>query len=560
MNTAPTQINPLTDHQTQWVEETLASMSDKQKVGQLFCPYLMHETLSAQQQIEEYAVRIRDEIVEYAPAGYYLNRYYLGATPLLIDLMQLHSDVPLFIAADMESGAGGGLGGVIAPCLTVFPPAMAIGATGFEPYAYLTGFHTAREAKAIGVNWVFAPIMDVNINPDNPIVNTRSYSGDPERVAVLASQAVRGLHKGGVIACGKHFPGHGDTSLDSHQVLDVIHADRERLERVELLPYRRAIAEGQLGAIMTAHIAVPALDPGEKRPATLSPPIVTGLLREEMGFKGVIVTDAMLMGGVTTIYQPGEAAVLALEAGCDLILMPPDLAAAYAGVEEAVNSGRLSQERVDASIRRILSLKAQFNLNEQPPCSMDVIDELLQSNDATNASASICSDAITILANKEEQLPLPSERPTAAIAFFDTVDEFSDFGEAFFEEMEEHANCVSTICITPTSNQTVYDTARECIDNNDVVVLAMAVDVLPDKGSVTLPESMAELVDEVLASGKTTAIIAFGSPYIYQRFPDAPVFLCGYGYLEPMCTAAIDVLYGARKARGVVPVELSASS
>lgn len=546
----------LSEVQSEWVEQTIASMTDKQKIGQLFCPYLMHESLTAQQQIEEYAVRIRDEIGEYAPAGYYLNRYYLGATPLLIDLMQLHSEVSMFIAADMESGAGGGFGGVIAPCLSVFPPAMAIGATGFEPYAFLTGFHTANEAKAIGVNWVFAPVMDVNINPENPIINTRSYSGDPECVAAMARQAARGLHKGGVISCGKHFPGHGDTSLDSHLVLDVIEASRERLDSVELLPFRRLIRDGELPAIMTSHISVPALDPGEKRPATVSPPIISGLLREELGFNGVVVTDAMLMGGVTTLYESGEAAVLALEAGVDLILMPPDFATAYAAVEQAVNSGRLAQERIEASIRRILSLKARFDLNEQPPCSMDDIDQLLQSSEADNTCASICSDAVTIIANQGDQLPLHADRPTAAIAFFDTADEFSDYGEAFFEEMEEHSQCVSSITIMPTSNETVYETARSCVEGSEVIVIAVAIDVLPDKGTVQLPESMAELIDEILASGKSTAIIVYGSPYLYNRFPTAPVFLCGYGYLDSMCAATVDVLYGARKARGAVPVKL----
>ncbi len=554
-NQAPKSLQ-LTESQAAWVEETFASLSDKQKVGQLFCPYLMHESLTAQQQIEEYAVRIRNEIADYAPAGYYLNRYYLGATPLLIDLMQIHSDVPLLIAADMESGAGGGLGGVIAPCLSVFPPAMAVGATGFEPYAYITAYHTAVEAKAIGVNWVFAPVMDVNINPKNPIINTRSYSGDPEVVANMAKQAVRGLHKGGVISCGKHFPGHGDTSLDSHRVLDVIEAPRERLDTVELLPYRRLIQDNELPSIMTSHIAVSALDPGEKRPATVSRPIITGLLREELGFKGVVVTDAMLMGGVTSLYEPGEAAVLAIEAGVDLILMPPDLNAAYEGVEQAVNSGRLSEERVNESVRRILTLKAIFEVYNRPPCSMDAIDQLLQSNEADNACASISSDAVTILANRDELLPFPTDRPTAAIVLFDSADEFSDYGEAFFEEVEARCLCVSSVAITPTSNDTVYQTARHCIETSEFVIIAAAIDVLPDKGTVDLPDAMAQLVDQALETNKSVAMISFGSPYLVNRFPNAPIFLCGYGYLDPMCTAVVDVLYGARKARGVVPVSL----
>lgn len=558
MEPTPNPNQSLTDEQRQWVELTLEAMTPQQIVGQLFCAYLMPERLTAQQQIEEYAVRIRDEIGRYAPAGYYLNRYYIGATPLLIDLMQMRSEVPLFIAADMECGAGGGLGGVIAPCLNVFPPAMAIGATGFDPYAYLAAYHTAVEAKAIGVNWVFAPVMDVNNNPENPIINIRSYGEDPELVARMAAQAVKGFHKGGVISCGKHFPGHGDTADDTHLDLAVIEADRERLESLEWVPYRRLIEAGELCAIMTAHIAVPSIDNGQRRAATLSPAILKGVLRDELGFEGLIVTDAMLMGGVANHFDPGEAAVLALEAGADLILMPPDFPAAYKGVEAALDSGRLSFDEVKRSIRRTLSLKASFGLSERHPVSVERIDDLLESNDAPGVCESICGDAITLVSARDGALPIDAGASAAVLTCFDHADEFCDYGEAFIEEIEDHARSVQAVALLPNSVDEVYHAAHDAIDSCDAIIVGAVINVLPDKGNVTLPERMAGLIDAAIASGKPCVIVAFGSPYLARRFEDASAFLCGYGYVEAMCEAAAGVIYGVRKARGTLPVRLTA--
>ncbi|MBI1389144.1 MAG: hypothetical protein GC154_11925 [bacterium] len=547
---------PLTAEQSRWIDETLAVMTPRQKAGQLFCPFLMPDRLNAEEQIEEYAIRIRDEIAKYAPGGYYLNRHYIDSTPLLINLMQSHSATPLLIAADMEAGAGGGLNGTIAPGCTLFPPAMAIGAAGKDEYAYLAAYHAAREARALGVNWIFAPVLDVNCNPDNPIVNTRSYGEDPAQVARLARHAVHGYHKGGVIACAKHFPGHGDTSNDSHVELCVIEHDRARLDAVELAPYRALIEDGELAAIMTAHIAAPALD-RERRPATVSPRVIGEVLRGELGFDGVVITDAMLMGGITTMYEPAEAAVLALEAGVDLVLMPPDLEAAYDGVFQAIDSGRISEQRVDESIRRILALKARFHLNEGQRADVDAVYELLTSCEGLDVSEAICRDAMTLLSHRDGVFPLQPMNRTAAIALFDTVDEYSDMGEEFFEAIETRANDVEGITLLPESAAEVYQSAREAIDESAAAVFGVVINVMPEKGTVDLPEPMAGLIDEAIASGKPVAIVLFGGPYLASRFPNAAAVLCGYGYFDSMAEAAAEVLYGGRVPAGECPVQIS---
>lgn len=322
-----------------WVERALAAMSLREKVGQLFCPIMMPEFLTAEQQIEVYAMRVREEALEFKPGGYYLNRYYRESTPLLINLLQEAAANPLLIGADMEAGAGGGLGGIIAPGLTQFPPAMAIGATGYDPYAYQVGLHTALQARDLGVNFIFAPVLDVNNNPKNPIINVRSFGEDPDCVSRMGAAMINGLREGGAACCAKHFPGHGDVSVDTHLQLARVEVELDRLERVELYPYRRLIENPGIDAIMTAHISAPALEPDANLPATLSRRVLTDLLREEMEFDGLIVTDALLMGGITSIMDPAEAAVRALEAGADWLLLPPDFPAAFNAVLHAIESG-----------------------------------------------------------------------------------------------------------------------------------------------------------------------------------------------------------------------------
>ena len=325
--------------------------------------------------------------------------------------------MPLLVAADFESGAGFRVSGIYAlPNMlemsgaTMLPPAMALGATDDEDLARIAGSITGTEARALGVQLAFAPVLDVNNNPANPIINTRSYGEDPERVAALGAAFIRGARGAGLLTTAKHFPGHGDTGTDSHLALPIIPGDRARLDSLELVPFRRAIEEG-VDAVMTAHVAAPAiLGPGAP-PATLSPYFMTEMLRGDLGFDGVLFTDALDMAAVTDGYGAGEAAIRALEAGSDVLLMPREPLRAIAAVEGAVRSGRLTAERIEASARRVLTLKARAGL-DQGAAAIDA-DRLWTSvgTEFNRESArEIATRSITLVRDEDEAIPLDGAR------------------------------------------------------------------------------------------------------------------------------------------------------
>ena len=336
-----------------------------------------------------------------------------------LNWLQSMSELPLLVSADLEAGAGFRFDGVVhAPTniwlggATRFPALMAVGASGDPGMAYEMGRVTALEARAIGVHVPFAPVLEVNNNPENPVINVRSFGEDPERVGLLGAAFVRGLQDHGVIATAKHFPGHGDTGVDSHIALPVIRVSRERMDSVELLPFRRAVDAG-LGAIMTAHITVPEMT-GARTPATLAPAVLTELLRDEMGFGGLVFTDAMDMAAVDRLYERGEAAVRALEAGADVILMPPDLEAARDGIVAAVRSGRLSEERVDRSVLRVLRAKEKLGLERQRTVDLDRMREVVGVPPHLAVAREVANRSVTLLKDERELIPLLGT-PTANV-------------------------------------------------------------------------------------------------------------------------------------------------
>src|SRR5215472_6589405 len=347
-----------------WVESTLRNMSVDEKIGQLlFTTYHGSFTATDASAYQQLLHDVRDlhvggfiVITHGSPLGIVKSQAY--PTAVLANQMQTKSKLPLLIGADFERGTA-----MRYDEGTSFPTAMAVAAGGNPKDAYTMGKITASEARATGVSWVYAPDSDVNNNPANPIINTRSFGENPQRVGEFVSAFIKGVEDGGALATAKHFPGHGDTAADSHIDLPVISASRERLEHLELVPFRAAIAAG-VDTVMTGHLSVPALEPDPNTPATLSPKILEGLLRKQLGFHGLIVTDAMDMGGITVRYAPGEAAVRAVVAGVDCLLMPPVPEAAFAGLQRAVRSGRISKQRLDEAVRRILQAKARLGLNK----------------------------------------------------------------------------------------------------------------------------------------------------------------------------------------------------
>src|SRR5271163_690950 len=358
-----------------WVESTLKKMTLREKLGQMLMPYYFGVFTSAvSADYKNLVHEVEDNHVggfivgtTRGPLG--IERSQVYPTAELTNELQRRAKVPLLIGADFESGTGMRLDEG-----TSFPSAMAVGATGDPKLAYQIGKVIALESRAAGVHWIFAPDADVNNNPDNPIINVRSFGEDPASVASFVTQFVRGVEDNGALATAKHFPGHGNVSVDSHLALAVVSGDRKELDSTELVPFRAAIG-ADVSSIMPGHLAVPALEADPNVPATLSPRILTGLLREEMKFRGLIVTDAMDMGGVTSMYPPGEAAVRAVEAGADVVLQPPVPDAALAGLERAVKSGRISQKRIDDSVRRILQAKARMGLDKKPLVDVPRLNE-----------------------------------------------------------------------------------------------------------------------------------------------------------------------------------------
>ena len=391
-----------------WAEKTLRKMSVEEKVGQLFMIWTRAEFLNASS--PEYA-RLKDTInkyhigsfamtVRYEPPFLYKNQPYEAAD--LLNRLQSDSKLPLLIAADFELGVSNRLNGT-----TAFPNAMAIGATSRLEYAEAFGRITGEEARAIGVHWNFFPVADVNSNPDNPIINTRSFGEDPQQVGDFVSTYIRGAHSAGLLTTAKHFPGHGDTATDSHLGLAQVPGDRARLDSVELPPFRTAIEAG-VDSVMVAHVSVPALDSNPNAVATVSPEIVSRLLKQQLHFPGIVITDALDMAALTRLYASdiGRESVDAFKAGNDMLLIPPDLDAAYRAMLKAVQSGEIPQSRVDESVLKILRMKASLGLNKARLVDLSALDSKIGVPQNVALGQEMADAATTIVRKNGSSLPL----------------------------------------------------------------------------------------------------------------------------------------------------------
>src|ERR1700694_2452456 len=405
-----TRARALPSANKQWVEAILRKMTDDEKIGQLlFTTY--HGSFTSTD-ADAYRKMMHDvddlhvggfiNITQMSPLGIIKSQAY--PTAVLTNQLQARSKLPLLVGADFERGTAMRLDEG-----TSFPTAMALAAGGNPKDAYAMGKITALEARAVGIHWIYAPDADVNNNPGNPIINTRSFGEDPERVAEFVSEFVRGVQENGGLATAKHFPGHGDTAADTHSDLPVIRADRARLDQLELVPFRAAIAM-QVDSIMTGHLNVPALEPDPNTPATLSHNILPDLLREQLGYQGLIVTDAMDMGGITVRYAPGEAAVRAVVAGADELLMPPVPDAAFEALQVAVKSGRISKAHLDTSVRRILQAKARLGLHSNRLVDVNTLNQKFASVAWQKEAQEISDRGVTLLRDTPRRLPLDGSK------------------------------------------------------------------------------------------------------------------------------------------------------
>lgn len=562
-----------------WATKTLQKLSLEEKVGQLFMVRLQAQFLNVNS--PDY-LELREELKKYHLGGVLMTvpwdpPFLYRSGPLeaayLLNQLQQESKLPLLVGADFERGLTMRLRGA-----TEFPHAMAFGAAGAPENAEVFGRITAQEARAVGVQWNFFPDADVNSNPANPIINTRSFGEDPKQVGDLAAAYIRAARENGMLTTAKHFPGHGDTATDSHLGLAQVTGDEKRLESVELPPFRQAIAAGT-DAVMIAHVTVPALDTNPNRVATTSPAVVD--LLNKLGFHGIVVTDALDMAGLTRLYSSnvGRAAVEAFKAGNDVLLMPADLEASYKAMIQAARSGEISDARLDQSVLKILKAKASVGLERARLVDLNQVPKLVGSPENQAVGLKIAQDAVTLV-RQNGLLPLkrsgtvkaslPYQGVTVAgtrvatIIFSDDVR--TDAGRTLDKEIRSRVPDENVIYVDANIANAEADRVLKTIDQSENVIAAVyavptAGKVVPSANGLTNSVSMADangsLLQKVLDhAAKKTVVLAMGNPYLAKDFPAIENYVCTFSNASVSDVAAVRALFGEAPIRGHLPVTI----
>jgi beta-N-acetylhexosaminidase len=495
--------------------------------------------------------------------------------------LQRDSKLPLLIAADFERGLDSRVSGTPA-----FPDAMAFGAASDPDRAERYGAIVAEEARAVGIQWNLFPVADVNSNPDNPIINTRSFGEDPAMVGKLVSAYIKGAAQHGLLTTVKHFPGHGDTGTDSHLGVAKVEGNMEHLKSIELPPFQQAISAG-VAAVMVAHLSVPALDDDANKVATISSRVVTDVLKNQMGFHGVVVTDALEMRGLTSIYPPGpvsptaRAAVDAVKAGDDVILWPTDLEGASQGILGAVKRGEISESRIDDSVRKILAMKASVGLYHARLVDLDQVSHHLDKQEDMNFAQRTAEEAITLVRDNGQVLPLAMLIPpttesetfqaevkpsvqVVTVILTDTV--HGEQGRAFEKALKARRADATVFHIDKALANAMSSQILQAVKDAGKVVVAAYVVPTPAKqvmvngqmtNSVGLEEATGELLRNILdVAGAKTALVAMGNPYVAQSFPKVETYICTFSNATSSEIATVKVLFGEVPASGHLPVTL----
>jgi beta-N-acetylhexosaminidase len=542
---APQTIRVTPDPGNISLDSLIGTLSVREKVGQLVMPWLAGS----------YAAL---ESTAFDSLTTWVDSFQIGGivvsvgSPLdvaaKLNALQRRSHLPLLIAADMENGPGMRLVGG-----TSFPAVMAVGATRSTLDAYEMGRITALEARAVGIQLAFAPVADVNNNPVNPIINTRSFGEDPAADASYVTAFIRGAAEHGLFTTAKHFPGHGDTGTDSHIDVPLLSACWSRLDTLELVPFRATIAAG-VAAVMTAHIALPCLTGGTPVPVTLSPAVMTGMLRDSLHFTGLVVTDALTMGAIVRRYGAGETAVLAFLAGSDLLLMPNDIRQAIDAMVTAVDSGRIAPARLDASLRRVLAMKQQSGLFHQRTVALDSINTIVGRRESQALADDIAQRALTLV----QAGPVASMRAvrgrTAVITYAEETSPY--FGATLLEWLGALGDTVVTFRLYPQSGPLSYDSARVVVNRAPRVVFASSVRPIAGRGTIALPDSLALLI-LATAARKPTTVVSFGSPYLLNQLPAyAGGYLLAWSSAGACERAVAKALTGGAPIQGRLPISL----
>jgi beta-N-acetylhexosaminidase len=478
-----------------------------------------------------------------------------------LNALQAMSDIPLLFGADLEAGAGfrarGGyfipnaidLGGAV-----LFPPEMAIGATGDTLLAYEQGRLTAIEGRALGIHIAYAPVLDVNNNPANPVINTRSFGEDPVMAGRLGAAFIRGVQANGMIATGKHFPGHGDTGVNSHLALPVVTVSRSRLDSVELVPFRDAV-NGGVGAIMSFHGAMPALD-SSGVPGTLSHKVLTDLLRNELHFQGIIISDAMDMAGVLNQYGAVEAVKRAVAAGVDVLIQPLAIAETIDAVVTGVKEGRYSEARLDESVRRILLAKQNLGLNGRRLVSLDSLRFVVGDSSHAEMASRIAERSITLVRDSVGQVPIAASRSPRVLSV--TVARRSDLsaGVAFNTALSSRIRNLHPEYLAAEDPAADYARLEGAADSADVIIVSSYVGQNWQAVSVSAPQAFASFLQRLTAKGKQPIVVGFGNPYLLQQIPWVGAYVVAWGGSPASQTAAARAVLGERPISGKLPISI----
>ncbi len=558
-----------------WAERTLHKLSVEEKVGQVFMIWCRASFLNVNnpEYLDFLESMKKYHVGSFAMSVHVDGPFLLRTEPYeaaeLLNRLQKESKLPLLFAADFERGVAIRLMGA-----TNFPHAMAFGADGKPEDAERFGRITAEEARAIGVHWNFFPDADVNSNPANPIINTRSFGEDPKQVGDLVTAYIKGAHEGGMLTTVKHFPGHGDTATDSHLGVASVNVDRAHLESIELPPFKQAISAG-VDSVMVAHVTVPALDSDPNHVATISPLVVSDLLEKQLGFAGIITTDALDMAGLTHLFanDVGRAAVEAFKAGNDMLIIPADMGASFRAMVKAVESGEIPMARLDKSVLKILKTKASLGLSDSRTVDLTKVAQLIGKPENLAFGQQVADSAITLVRDNGKVIPLKSkgtqkaglpymskeETRNEVVAILFSEDMRTESGRAFGREFHTRIPDSKVIYVDPRSAAGMSEDVLKAVDAAQTVVAA--VYVIPTAGkignSMQLTDATGVLLQQVLdhAAAKT-AVVAVGNPYLASDFPKIENYMCTFSNASVSEIAAVKALFGEIPVHGHLPVSI----
>ena len=573
---------PLDPAAARWVEQTLKKMTLDEKIGQLLVTSLNATFTSTD---SDAYVRLRHLVRDVKVGGVHI---FGGSEPMpalllnpvygaggaasrkgdpyvaaaLLNRLQRDADVPLLTTADFEGGVGYMMTGA-----TRLPRAMAIGATRDTDLAFRAGRVSAEEGRALGVAVDFYPIVDVNNNARNPIINIRSFGEDVQLVSDMARAYIRGVEDGGMVPTAKHFPGHGDTATDTHLGLAVIEHPRSHLDQVELPPFQAAIDAG-VGAVMSSHIALPALDagtvPGAARtlptPATLSRPILTGLLRDEMKFDGLVYTDSMSMFAISQNVPPDRAAALAVQAGADQVLHSPDDEAAFRGIKAAVAAGDVPEAQITRSVERILTTKARMGLHVNRAVDLAAIDARLATSEHQRTAEELNARAITLIKDDRNQVPLTLP-PSATVLYLSVIDYASGWREGvpsrtFLPELKKRWPNVTGVELSDRMSADQADLVRSLARRADAIVVSVFVRIASYSGRMDLSDRQVAILENLATLNKPYVAVLFGNPYTATFLSTLPSMMLTYEAFDGIELAAVRALAGETPIRGKLPISL----